>query len=142
VASYVPVPALAATVDPQLAITLLLAGYRGPGDSPAESPSGTRNLAAQPMHHAPVAFLLHPSQQLSHPAIAQPELLARLPLRQMSLPDLVQHLQSIPILHAQHQHLLFAHPGSLPVLNRNFLLCWNRNFSFCRDMQNIYLDKV
>src|SRR5439155_23125288 len=33
------------------------------------------------------------------------------------------------------QHLLFAHPASLPVLNKNFLLCWNRNFSFCCDMQ-------
>src|SRR5438876_10794283 len=51
----------------------------------------------------------------------------------MSLPHLVQHLQSIPILRAQHQHLLFAHPDILPVLNRNFLLCWNRNFSFCCD---------
>src|SRR6266516_4889458 len=51
----------------------------------------------------------------------------------MSLPYLVQHLQSIPILRAQHQHLLFAHPDILPVLNRNFLLCWNRNFSFCCD---------
>src|SRR5438046_10629101 len=52
----------------------------------------------------------------------------------MSLPHLVQHLQSIPILRAQHQHLLFAHPDILPVLNRNFLLCWNRNFSFCCDI--------
>src|SRR5437762_5103507 len=33
----------------------------------------------------------------------------------------------------RHQHLLFAHPVSLPVSNRNFLLCWNRNFSLCRD---------
>src|SRR5438034_4941915 len=33
----------------------------------------------------------------------------------------------------RHQHLLFAHPASLPVSNRNFLLCWNRNFSLCCD---------
>src|SRR5436190_11586609 len=57
----------------------------------------------------------------------------------MSLPHLVQHLQSIPILRAQHQHLLFAHPDILPVLNRNFLLCWNRNFSFCCDTLEVLL---
>src|SRR5207247_11333140 len=95
--------------------------------------ASVRHPPAPPMHHAPVAFLLHPDEQPPHPAIGERELLARLSLRSMSLPHLAQHLQSIPILRAQHQHLLFAHPASLPVLNRNFLLCWNRNFSLCRD---------
>src|SRR5439155_1228752 len=39
----------------------------------------------------------------------------------------------------RHQHLLFAHPVSLPVSNRNFLLCWNRNFSFCCDIHRTAL---
>ena len=34
---------------------------------------------------------------------------------------------------AHHQHLLFSHPASLTVLNRNIQLCWNRNFSLCCD---------
>ncbi len=43
------------------------------------------------------------------------------------------YLQPVTLLRVQHQHLLFSHPASLPVSNRNFLLCSYRNFSCCCD---------
>jgi len=56
--------------------------------------------ASPPMHDSPVAFLLHPHQQLSHPAIADPQPLRRRPLRQMLALHFMQNLQPIPILRA------------------------------------------
>ncbi|MGB9486096.1 MAG: hypothetical protein WCD04_08310, partial [Terriglobia bacterium] len=35
---------------------------------------------------------------------------------------------------------LLSHPASLPVSNRNFLLCCNRNLSLCCDIDSTRLD--
>jgi len=40
-------------------------------------------------------------------------------------------LQPVTLLRVQHQHRLFSHPASLPVSNRNLLLCSYRNISCC-----------
>src|SRR2546428_11112417 len=53
----------------------------------------------------------------------------------------MQHFQPIPISLAHPQLLLVFHPASLPVLNRNFLLCHKRNFSLCCDTRKCRLAK-
>jgi len=53
------------------------------------------------------------------------------PLRQMSALHLTQYLQPVTLLRVHHQRLLFSHPASLTVRNRNFPLCWITNFSLC-----------
>jgi hypothetical protein len=77
--------------------------------------SAKRRFDARPRSRCtiPPSLFFHPYQQIPHPAVRYPQMLRRRPLREMSL--------------------LFAHPAILPVFNRNFLLCWNRNFSFFCD---------
>src|SRR6202158_870738 len=92
----------------------------GLGQSPVRPPP------PQPVHHRPVAPSFHPPQQLPYPARTDGQLFPRLYLRNMPLPHLMQHLQSIAIF-PRHPQLLLSLRHALS--KRNFLLGSKRNFS-------------
>ena len=88
--------------------------------------SPVRPFPRQPVHQRPVAPSFHPPQQLPYPARTDGQLFPRLYLRDVPLPHLIQHLQSIAIF-PRHPQLLSSLRHALS--KRNFLLGSKRNFS-------------
>ena len=92
----------------------------------ASGQSPVRPFPRQPVHQRPVAPSFHPPQQLPYPARTDGQLFPRLYLRDVPLPHLMQHLQSIAIF-PRHPQLLLSLRHALS--KRNFLLGSKRNFS-------------
>ena len=78
------------------------------GDPPVRRPP------PQPMPHAAIPLLGHPHQESPHLTVAQSQPLTRLNLRPMLLPDLMQHLQLLPLACAQADPFPLASPPMEP----------------------------